>query len=196
MKDWKGNHKTTFSQLGSSAHSENERETHDFYATDPIALELLLKHENFSNVWEPACGQGHLSNVLIKHNIHGKSSDLINRNFGTPDTDFLAIDNTTWNGDIITNPPFRYAQQFAEKALSIIPTGNKLALFLRIQFLEGKERKHFFKTFPPQTIYVSSSRIQCAINGQFNHKQSSAACYAWFIWTKGYNGQTTLKWFN
>ena len=137
MKDWTGNHKTTFAQLGASSHSQKERETHDFYATDPIALELLLKHEHFQNVWEPACGQGHLSNVLIKHNIHARSSDLINRNYGTPEIDFLSIDNTTWNGDIITNPPFKYAQEFAQKALQIIPTGNKLALFLRIQFLEG-----------------------------------------------------------
>lgn len=53
MKDWTGNSKSTFSQLGSSAHSENERETHDFYATDPIALELLLKHENSQTYGNP-----------------------------------------------------------------------------------------------------------------------------------------------
>lgn len=195
-KDWTGNSKTTFSQLGSSSHSETEREKHDFYATHPDALRLLLKHESFSNVWEPACGQGHLSEVLKQHNCHARSSDLIDRNYGTPDTDFLAIDNTHWNGDIITNPPFRYAQQFVTKALQITTPGNKIAMFLKIQFLEGKERKHLFLNHPPHTIYVSSSRIQCAPNGQFNDKQSSAVCYAWFIWINQYKGQTVIKWFN
>lgn len=196
-KDWKGNSKTTFVTLGSTNHSETEREKHDFYATDPIALEKLLKLEKFTNVWESACGKGHLSEVLKKNNIHGKSSDMINRNYGEI-IDFLSIDILEWNGDILTNPPFIYAIEFVKKAISIIPKGNKVAMFLRIQFLETKERKYFFKEFPPKTIYVSSSRITCALNGDFEKlsKNGSAACYCWIIWEKGYKGETTLKWFN
>lgn len=195
-KDWNGNKKTTFTTLGASNHSDKDRETNDYYATDPIALELLLKLEQFNNVWECACGEGHLSKVLIKNNIHLKSSDLIDRGFGESGIDFISIDNQFWNGDIITNPPFRYAQEFAEKALQIIRDGDKLALFLRIQFLESIDRKHFFKSHPPKTIYVSSKRIKCAINGKFNPKESSAACYIWVVWEKGYSGETILKWFN
>lgn len=195
-KDWNGNKKTTFTTLGASNHSDKDREINDYYATDPIALELLLKLEQFNNVWECACGEGHLSKVLIKNNIHSKSSDLIDRGFGESGIDFISIDNQFWNGDIITNPPFRYAQEFAEKALQIIRDGDKLALFLRIQFLESIDRKHFFKLHPPKTIYVSSKRIKCAINGKFNPKESSAACYSWFVWEKGYSGETILKWFN
>lgn len=80
-KDWTGNSKAVFSTLGSSNHSEVEREKYDFYATDPKALELLLKLEKFENVWECACGQGHLSEILRKNNIHGKSSDYIDRGY-------------------------------------------------------------------------------------------------------------------
>jgi len=111
----------------------------------------------------------------------------------------LAIDNLEqWDGDIITNPPFKYAQQFVEKALSLIPDGKKVAMFLRIQFLETKERREFFKSYPPKTVYVSSKRILCAMNGEFANysKNGSAACYCWFIWQKGFNGETVLKWFN
>lgn len=198
-KDWKGNSKATFSTLGASSHSETERETHDFYATDPKALELLLKLESFKNVWEPACGQGHLSEILVKNNIHGRSSDLIDRGYSNETLDFLAIDNlNSWNGDIITNPPFKYAKEFVEKSISLISEGDKVAMFLRIQFLETKERKEFFKHFPIKTVYVSSGRILCAMNGEFANysKNGSAACYAWFIWEKGFVGDTTLKFFN
>jgi hypothetical protein len=198
-KDWKGNSKSTFAQLGASSHSETERETHDFYATDPKAIELLLKLESFENVWEPACGQGHLSEVLKKNNIHGRSSDLIDRKYSDEILDFLAIDNLEqWNGDIITNPPFKYAMQFVEKSLSLIPEGRKVAMFLRVQFLESKERKQFFKNYPVKTVYIASGRIQCAMNGDFEKlgKTSSAACYCWFIWEKGFSGDTTLKFFN
>lgn len=188
--------KKVFATLGASSHSENEREKYDFYATDPKAVEHLLKLETFSNVWEPACGQGHISKVLIKHGVHGKSSDFINRGFGETGIDFMGIDIQEWNGDIITNPPYKYGKEFVLKALSIIPTGHKIALFLRMQFLESKDRKHLFIDFPPKKLYVTSSRISCAINGDFDNNSGGAVAYCWFVWEKGFKGETTIKWFN
>ena len=188
-----------FVTLGASSHAEGERETYDFYATEPKALELLLLLEHFDKsipIWECACGMGHLSNVLIKHNYQVRSSDLIDRGFGESGIDFLAIDNLEWNGNIITNPPFVYAQEFLEKALTIINTGNKIAMFMRIQFLEGKGRKEFFRNNPPTKIYISSSRLNCAKNGDFEKYTNSAVCFAWYVWKKGFKGDTIIKWFN
>jgi hypothetical protein len=182
--------------LGASSHSTTERQKHDYYATDPKAIEHLLKLENFVNVWECACGEGHLSKVLLSKNIHGKSSDLIDRGFGEKGIDFLGIDIQEWNGDIITNPPFKYAKEFVLKALQIIPTGNKVAMFLRMQFLESKDRKHLFVDFPPKHLFVTSSRISCAMNGDFDNNTGGAMAYCWFVWQKGFKGQTTIKWFN
>ena len=48
MKDWTGNSKTTFVQLGASSHSAEEREENDYYATDPSAIDDLLKVETFN----------------------------------------------------------------------------------------------------------------------------------------------------
>lgn len=69
-------------------------------------------------------------------------------------------------------------------------------MFLKILFLEGKERKQLFQTNPPKVVYVSSSRITCAKNGDFNKFTSGALAYAWYIWEKGYKGDTIIKWFN
>lgn len=118
----------------------------------------------------------------------------INRGYGEGGIDFLSIDNLEWNGDIITNPPYKYAQEFIEKALQIIPEGAKVAMFLKLQFMEGKARKNLFLNFPPKVIYVSSSRIECAMNGNF--KGESAVAYGWFIWQKGNKNDTVIKWFN
>ena len=57
--------------------------------------------------------------------------------------------NGIFNGDIITNPPYKYAKEFVEKALEVIPKGNKVAMFLKLQFLEGKARRKMFETSPP-----------------------------------------------
>ena len=57
--------KKVFTTLGSSNHVPEEREAFDYYATDPRAVEMLLELEQFSPViWEPACGEGHISKVL------------------------------------------------------------------------------------------------------------------------------------
>lgn len=198
-KDWTGNKKSVFVTLGASNHTDKERQNEDFYATDPIAAELLLDVEKFNkDIWECACGQKHLSNVFEKRGYNVRSSDLIDR-CGNEVLDFLSIDNTQWHGDIVTNPPYKYAKEFIEKSLQIIPEGNKVAMFLKIQFLEGKERKKLFQTFPPKIIYVSSSRILCAKNAEFEQMKQgggSAVAYAWFVWEKGYKGDTTIKWIN
>ena len=84
--------------------SNGERETHDFYATDPNAVELLLKLETFNkNIWECACGEGHISNVLKANGYNVRESDLIIWKEGIEQLDFLKS-NEIWNGDIITNP--------------------------------------------------------------------------------------------
>lgn len=187
-----------FRNLGASNHSNGTREENDFYATDPLAMELLLKKEKFDkNIWECACGQLHLSKVLEEHGYTVRNSDLVKRIDNVEQLDFLSEENKTkWHGDIITNPPFKYAQEFVEKSLEIIDDGNKIAFFLRLQFLEGKRRKELFKKYPPKFVYVFSGRVNCAKNGDFSTYQSSAMSYAWFVWEKGYKGDTIVKWIN
>lgn len=194
-KDWTGDSNSVYKMLGASNHSEEDRQNEDFYATDPKAGEMLLELETFSpNIWECACGQGHLSKIFEKAGYIVKSTDLIDRGYGETGIDFLGMDNTQWVGDIITNPPYKFAQEFIEKSLRIIPEGNKVAMFLKVQFLEGKSRRKLFQRNPPKTVYVSSSRILCAKNGVF--EGGSAVAYAWYVWEKGFKGTTSLKWFN
>ena len=199
MADWSGNTNSIYKTLGASNHTEKEREIDDYYATEPRAAELLLENETFNNViWEPACGGGHLSRVFedAGHNVF--STDLIDRGYGIGGVDFLAHTGK-WDGDIITNPPYKYAKAFIQKALECVEDGAKVAMFLKIQFLEGKERKKLFTAYPPKTVYVSSSRLLCAKNAEFAKMKAgggSAVAYAWYLWEKGYMGPTTVKWIN
>jgi hypothetical protein len=199
-KDWTGNSQGVFKMLGSTNHSNSEREVNDFYATDPKAIAFLLNMESFSkDIWECACGAGHLSKELINNGYKVKSTDIVDRGYGEPNINFLSKNIIEWGGDIITNPPYRYAVEFIVKALNIISEGNKVAMFLRVQFMEGKGRKNLFLHHPPKIIYVLSSRINCAKNGDFSALRKnggSPIAYAWYVWEKGYKGNTILKWFN
>lgn len=191
-KDWKGNKKSVWATLG--AKSKEPRAEKDYYATDPVAVIKLLEMERFDKyVWECACGEGHISKVLEQQGHIVKSTDIVDRGFGKV-KDFLFFNDDKFKGDIITNPPYAYAQEFVEKALEVIPEGNKVAMLLRIQFLEGKRRKKLFETHPPKTVYVFSERITCAKNGEFENTGSSAQAFCWFVWVKGYEGDTVIKW--
>ena len=202
-KDWTGNNKSIYVCNGASNHSDGYREINDYYATEPKAVELLLEQEQFSDkIWECACGEGHMSEVLKAHGYNVFSSDIIDRGYeGTQVLDFLDVSKEMCEDshDIITNPPYKYAKEFVEHALDISPHGTKVAMFLKLTFLESQSRRKLFEKYPPKRIYVSSSRLQCAKNGDFvkyGKGTGTAVAYAWYVWEKGFKGEPTVRWFN
>lgn len=173
-----------------------ERQPEDYYATDPRAMVELLKLETFSpTVWECCAGEKHLSKVLEDAGYNVISSDIINRG-GYKDfmiLDFMATNENPY-GDIITNPPYKYAREFVEHALNISPDGTRVAMFLKLTFLEGQKRKALFEKYPFKTLYVFSKRMKCAKDGNFDEIKSSAVAYGWYVWEKGYKGRPEIKW--
>ncbi len=171
------------------------REKNDYYATDPRAMEQLLKYEKFDlNIWEPACGEGNLSKVLKEHGYNVYSTDLIDRGYQDEQLDFLNTNNK-WFGDIITNPPFKYTTEFILKSLQSIQDGNKVAMFLKLNYLSGKQRyKEIYSKYPPYTVYVFSGRISCSKNNKPEGYKMGGMDYAWFVWEKGKFGPTEIKW--
>ena len=196
-KDWTGNSKAVYSTLAASNHSDTDRENNDYYATPPKAVEELLKREKFNHsVWECAVGGGHISEILKQNGYDVKCSDIIDRGYtDTEIADFLHTerDKNDFARDIITNPPYSMATEFVKHALDISMDGTKVAMFLKIQFLETKKRYELFKEYPPKKIYVFVNRVNCGKNGVFG-KESSAVCYCWFVWEKGYQDKPIVDW--
>ena len=83
MKDWTGNRKSTFVTLGASNHTDKQRESNDFYATDPIAIDKLVSVIQLPRkIWECACGTGCLSDRLMDFGHEVISTDLVDRGYG------------------------------------------------------------------------------------------------------------------
>lgn len=110
--------------------------------------------------------------------------------------DFLTENYPEKFNNVITNPPFSLAKEFAEKALEV-STG-KMILFAKIQFLEGRQRKDFFAAHPPKAVYVFSKRVNPLRNGlevdENGKPWSSTMCFAWFVWEHGYTGEPCIRW--
>lgn len=199
MKDWTGDTNSIFKTLGASNHTDKRREENDFYATDPVAIDLLVKKITLPmQIFEPACGAGHLSVRLEELGHEVKSCDIVDRGFGEV-KDFFSVNEPPFVGDfaVVTNPPYKFAKEFVLHALELVPVGGLVCMFLKTTFAEGKGRfNSLFSIYPPLVVLQCVERILCAKNGDFKtrKKEGSAVAYAWWVWQKGYTGPTTLDW--
>jgi len=180
---------------------KNKRVEYDFYATNPKALTSLLSKEifDFTRFLEPCVGQGHLVEVIKNKIKVGSYLDIVDR--GYPDTiecNFLDWKTEEKFTTIITNPPYSLAKEFLEKGMELLKDNGKMALFLKIQFLEGVKRIEMFKQYPPKYIYVFSKRMATWNNGkplnEENKKWATTMCHAWFVWEKGNQEEPIVRW--
>lgn len=163
----------------------------DFFPTPPWATHALLEVEKFTgDVWECACGDGAMSEVLKKYGNSVQSSDLFDRGYGESGVDFLKSARRAEN--IVTNPPYNSAKGFVEQGASL--ANSKFALLLRLAFLEGADRaRSIYKHCPPSRVWVFSERITFYPAG-VEAKGTGTTAYAWFVWDKSSPSITELKW--
>lgn len=163
----------------------------DFFPTPKWATYALIDNESFDgDIWEPACGNGAMSDVLKEKGNAVYSSDLYNRGYGDYGIDFLTQNKKFDN--IITNPPYNCAEGFVESGIR--NSSKKFALLLRLAFLEGGNRNRtIFSQTPPNRVWVFSERITFYPENA-ERKGSGTTAYAWFIWDKHAKNQTELKW--
>ena len=135
-----------FSCIGASSHSKGERETNDYYSTDPIAIRLLDKHNLLDKdvpYWETAVGGGRLAIELkrLGYNVI-KETDLFDRGYGETGVDFFKC-NEVFQGNLITNPPYKYINEWIQHSIDL--AANKSFIFCRIQTIESLKRYQIFK---------------------------------------------------
>lgn len=163
----------------------------DYFPTPEWATYALIANERFEGtIWEPACGDGAMSRVLETTGLPVRSTDLFDRGYGDAGVDFLKAECAADN--IVTNPPYNSAEAFVRAGL--LQAGRKLALLLRLAFVEGANRQRtIFSKAPPTRIWVFSERITFYPAGAVQ-KGSGTTAYAWFVWDKLEIGKTEMKW--
>jgi hypothetical protein len=164
----------------------------DFFPTPAWATHALADNEKFDgDIWESACGNGAMSEVLAMYGSRVDSSDLYDRGYGEAGVDFLSCTRRASN--IITNPPYNSAEGFVRSGLE--KADRKFALLLRLAFLEGANRQRtIFNQTPPSRVWIFSERITF-YPANAVQKGSGTTAYAWFVWDKDAPGRTELRWF-
>lgn len=128
-----------------------ERCNADYYPTPPEVTESLLNYLELpkgSHIWEPACGEGHMARVISDQGYIVTATDLFYQGYGIGDIDFLKaqLHSCDW---IITNPPFKLAEQFIRRCAY---HGKPFALLLKSQYWHSKSRYQLFNEIQPTEI--------------------------------------------
>lgn len=181
-----------------------DRVENDFYATPEVAVRAILDKEKLlGSILEPAAGQGHISKVLKEYYPYSEivSTDLVERDckFGIDvesNIDFLTYNFNRKFDNVITNPPFKIAKEFIERALEL--SNDKVVMFAKIQLLEGQDRRKMWEDTPLKKVYVFSKRVNPMRNGSEVDEKgkpwSSTMCFAWFVWERNYEGEPVVEW--
>ena len=172
----------------------------DLYETPPVAVRALLKAEKLPHrIWEPACGPGSIVKELRGAGHDVLATDLVDYRSPFQDQsgfDFLMpFPLPDGIEAIVTNPPFKNAEEFVARALVSCP---RVYMLLRLAFLESERRRSILDVHSLARVYVFRNRLpmmhragQGAVAAQKH--SSSALAFAWYVWDRFHNGPVELK---
>jgi hypothetical protein len=175
------------------------KDSPDDFPTPPWATRGLIEHvlENKKalskmSCLEPACGAGHMAKVLKEYFGQVQCADAHLYGYGRR-RDFLTYPYETNAVDwVITNPPFRLAEEFVLRALRVARHG--VAILARTVFLESVGRYGaIFRDNPPTKFAQFAERVPM-VRGRLDIKATTATGYAWFVWEKHSIGNPRLMW--
>lgn len=188
-------HRNGLAATGRAALAERKD---DLYETPPVAVRALLAAETLPTgiVWEPACGPGAIVRVLKEAGHMVYATDLVD--YGSADQDGAAIDflleqqlpGVGYIGSIVTNPPYKLANEFVRHALTLCP---RVYMLLRLAFLESERRRIIIEHCGLARVYVFRNRLpRMHRAGHDGRQASSSIAFAWFCWDRGHRGPTEL----
>ena len=181
------------------AQRKESKDSLDDFPTPPWATRALLEnvierggYVDRLSALEPACGAGHMVKVLREYFGHVDASDIHPYGYGDV-KDFTTELYPTGSYDwVITNPPFKLAEDFVSRALPIARRG--VAMLTRTVFIESIGRyERIFSKEPPTKVAQFTERVPM-VKGRLDHKASTATGYAWIVWEKCGSRLTELVW--
>ena len=180
---------------------QRKRNEHDWYIEPRRAIDALLEVERFvGRTWDPACGSGNIPDAFNARGLACWGTDIVDRDW----RDFLGrfeVHDFTAGGiaagvpapdNICTNPPYKLAEQFIRR--SLVMATNKVAVLLRLSFLEGQRRRKLFEETPLARVWVFSSRISMPPGGMNIEAKGGAVAFCWMVWQRGWRGPAQIGW--
>lgn len=172
---------------------KNVRIAGDAYDTPPDLCDAIMALMPPGDVLDPCCGVGAMLNAAkragrVARGIEidpSRAEQAAMLGHGVEVGDAMSLPSWGKPAVICTNPPYRHALEFAERALVEVAPGGTVAMLLRIGFAATKKRASFHSHHPSDMVVIS--RRPSFVGG------GTDACeYAVFIWGPGRGGRWSL----
>ena len=185
-----------------------DRAKDDFYPTPPevtIALiEALLLDGHLpagSPIWEPACGDGAIAEVLNVYGHDTINTDITQRMEDMSVTDFFGVPYMPPGcRTIITNPPYQPIVNGKKKGVEAwidyamnMDGLDSMCLLLKTTALAGQARCKILEKSGLHTVYQFRHRITFYKEGQDTGK-SGMIDFCWMYFEKGHTSPPIIKW--
>jgi hypothetical protein len=172
-----------------------EKEKDEFYETPSALTRALLSLERFDgDIWEPACGQGAMSNLMAEAGHKVICTDLVDRGVGETGIDFLT-EHRLRAPNVVTNPPFSLWGAFAEQALML--GAKKVVLLNEAKVLCNLGTSALMARTGLARVLVATCRVKMLPPGAIDLGHSPRnGNVAWFVWEQGHSGLPTIQWFS
>jgi hypothetical protein len=178
--------------LANSSEIQNWRERcpTDFYPTPPHVTQALIDFLMLPKeltIWEPAFGDGRMSNVIKGNGYNVFESDI------QTGIDFLQTPSC--NRDfIITNPPFCIAEEFIKHAKLLNPNCG-FAFLLKSQYWHGAKRLKLFQEIQPQFVLPLTWRPDFLFGAKSNSPTMEVLWSVWINqeWKECYEGECIYR---
>ena len=165
----------------------------DFFPTPPWATRALMEHafpalridpQEFGFVSEPACGEGHMAEVLREYCSTVLASDVFGYGYGDV-RDFLRVEAPARPDWIITNPPFgentiRSCCGRSVSRASALPCSTDRSG----QSRELSAGRRYSAIRPPTLAAFFVERVNLC-KGRWEPDGDTATAYCWLVWLHG-----------
>jgi hypothetical protein len=171
-----------------------EREANEHYVEPEWCSERLFEEEEFDGpIWDPCCGFGRIVISAKKAGLNASGSDLINRGWDSSLTphDFLSS-SLIVVPNIVCNPPFDIAPQFALHALKL--AHRKVAMIFPTARLNAA---HWLKGTPLARVWLMTPRPSMPPGYTITAGEKPGGGktdFCWLVWSKGRIGPADLMW--
>lgn len=177
--------------------SKAGRKDHNFYPTPQDLIDPVKALIGAEAIWEPACGDGRISEALRDQGNHVWSTDVHAHGYSSQDDvrsfyDYTSLPSFFYEYDhvsIVTNPPHsrEHADRFVRHALELATkTDKRVDVFLLL--------RHAWDT--AKTRIDLCDRIDCKLTMcwrpkwfEGDSKKTPMHSYAWFYWENGGQGE-------
>ena len=180
---------------------KEDRNVRDCYLTPISMIRQFLDIEKFDKdkTFLECCSnkEKHLEKVLNEYNYKNVDSNV----YEDDGIDFLKWNENNKYDYIVSNTPYKNANDFIRKCMKVC--NEKFALLYPLDYCNGIGRFNNvynnelgFK-LSKMYVYVRKSFLtEKFIDGKGEYYKTGMSCYAWFMFEKGYEGETQMKWIN